>query len=80
LTPRWYVAVRVGYLSTNGDTADAYEMAAGFRPDTHQIVKLGCEIQHDDKSGQTNRSIMVQLVTTLHPLSLAWDRPRANSK
>jgi hypothetical protein len=34
------------------------------------------EIQHDDPWGETNRAVMVQLVTTIHPLSLAWDLPQ----
>jgi hypothetical protein len=77
LAPRWYAAVRSGYLTTNGDTAETYEMAAGFRPNTHQIIKLGYEIQHDDRLGQTNHAVLVQLVTTIHPLSLGWDLPHA---
>ena len=75
LAPRWYVAARAGYLTMNRDLAESYEVATGFRPNTHQIVKLSYEIQHDDLSGQTNRAVMVQLVTTIHPLSLAWDLP-----
>ena len=73
LAPRWYAAVRAGYLTMNRDLAASYEVAAGFRPNTRQIIKLSYEIQHDDQSGQTNRAVMVQLVTTIHPLSLAWD-------
>lgn len=80
LAPRWYAALRVGYQTTNGVTAEAYEMAAGFRPDTHQLIKLGYEIQQNEQPGQVNRSIMVQLVTTIHPLSRAWDLPHAGSK
>jgi hypothetical protein len=55
-------------------------MAVGFRPNTHQIIKLGYEIQDDHRPGQTNRAVMVQLVTTIHPLSLAWDLPHANHR
>jgi hypothetical protein len=75
LAPRWYAALRAGYLTMNRDLAESYEVAAGFRPNTRQIIKLSYEIQHDDQSGQTNRAVMVQLVTTIHPLSLAWDLP-----
>jgi hypothetical protein len=70
LAPRWYAAARTGYLTMNRDLAESYEVAAGFRPNTHQIIKLSYEIQHDDL-----RAVMVQLVTTIHPLSLAWDLP-----
>jgi hypothetical protein len=54
----------------NRDLAESYEVAAGFHPNTRQIIKLSYEIQHNDQSGQTNRAVMVQLVTTIHPLSL----------
>jgi hypothetical protein len=72
LTPRWYAATRVGYLSTNGSREDVYEMAVGFRPGIHELIKLGYEIDHNAKPGQLNRIIMVQIVTTIHPISLAW--------
>jgi hypothetical protein len=47
-------------------------MAAGFRPGTHQLIKFGYEIDHNAGSGQLNRVIMAQVVTTIHPISLAW--------
>jgi len=72
LTPRWYVATRAGYLCTNGSCEDVYEMAAGFRPGAHQLIKLGYEIDHYAKSGQLDRDVMVQLVTSVHPINLAW--------
>ena len=72
LTPRWYLAARDGYLSTNGDCQQLFEMAAGFRPGAHELVKFGYEVERDGKSGQVNRISMVQFVTTLHPISLAW--------
>lgn len=72
LSPRWYAAVRGGYLFTNGNGEEVYEMAVGFRPGTHELIKLEYEIEHNDQSGQLNRFIMVQLVTTVHPISLAW--------
>jgi hypothetical protein len=78
LAPRWYVAARAGYLTMNRDLAESYEVATGFRPNTHQIIKLSYEIQHDDLLGQTNRAVMVQLVTSIHPLSLGWDLPHTS--
>ena len=72
LTPRLYVAARDGYLSTNGDCQQVYEVAVGFRPGVQELVKLGYEVEHDDKSGQLNRIVMVQFVTTAHPFSLVW--------
>jgi hypothetical protein len=29
-------------------------------------------VDRDSVSGQINRNVMVQLVTTVHPISLAW--------
>jgi hypothetical protein len=65
-----FTAVRAGYLTMNRELAESYEVAAGFRPNTRQISKLSYEIQHDDQSGQTNRAVMVQPVTTI-PLSVS---------
>lgn len=72
LSPRWYAAVRGGYLFTNGNGQEVYEMAAGFRPGIHELIKLGYEIEQNEKSGQINRFTMVQFVTTIHPISLGW--------
>jgi hypothetical protein len=72
LSPRWYAAVREGYLITNGDREDVYEVAAGYTAATHELVKLGYEIQRNAGSGQIDRIAMLQLVTTVHPVSLAW--------
>lgn len=75
LSPRWYVAVRDGYLSTKGslnDIEEVYELAAAYRASTHELIKLGYEIQDNATPGHVNRFLMVQLVTTVHPLSLAW--------
>jgi hypothetical protein len=72
LTPRWYVAVRDGYLCTNGDCQQVYEGAAGFRPGVHELVKFGYEVERDGNSGHLNPIAMVQFVTTVHPFSLGW--------
>ena len=72
LSPRWYAAMRVGYLCTNGNCEDLYQMAAAFRPGAHQLIKLEYEIDRNALPGQINRIIMAQIVTTIHPISLAW--------
>jgi hypothetical protein len=75
LSPRWFVAVRDGYLFTKGIWAnheEVYEIAAGYRASTHELIKFGYEIQDNSTPGQINRFLMVQLVTTVHPISLAW--------
>jgi hypothetical protein len=73
LHPRWYVAERSGYLHTSyGFGGETYEAVAGYRPNAHQIVKMGYGIEHVLPVGNLAKTFTVQLVTTLHPLSLAW--------
>ncbi len=70
LGPRWYVAGRGGYTSAFGNSFNL-ETAAGFRPDTHQIVKVSYEFEHFDSGAyRTNRTFALQLVTSVHPLAL----------
>ncbi len=46
LNPRWYAAVRAGYLRTNASPgSETYEIAAGFRPNTHQLLKFSYQVQ-----------------------------------
>jgi hypothetical protein len=73
LHPRWYIAARAGYLhgsyKSGGET---YEASVGFRPDSFQLIKVGYSVQHNSDVGDFYRILGVQLVTSLHPLSLAW--------
>jgi hypothetical protein len=70
LHPRWYVAHRTEYLtSSSTPTLQSYQMVAAFRPGTRQIVKLGYGLDHS--SGRLSRVFQLQLVTTLHPLSVS---------
>jgi hypothetical protein len=64
--------VREGYLSTNGSRQDIFEVAAGYRPGVHELIKFGYELQHNAASGLMNGSVVAQFVTTVHPVSLAW--------
>lgn len=71
LHPRWYIAARAGYLHGSYDSGgETWEAAAGFRPNTHQLVKIGYALERDE--GALYHTVGIQLVTTLHPLSLAW--------
>ena len=73
LHPRWYVAGRAGYLHTSyGFGGETYEAVAGFRPNTHQLIKAGYELARNSKSGALSGAVTFQLVTTVHPLSLAY--------
>lgn len=73
LHPRWYVAARVGYLHGSYESGgETYEVAVGFRPNAHQLIKVGYALEREDDEGDFYHMVGVQLVTTLHPLSLAW--------
>jgi hypothetical protein len=75
LNPRWYVAARIAYVRASaGPPRQVYEAVAGFRPDRHQIVKLGYEIQQGPAfRGLHANTLSAQLVTTFHVISLARD-------
>ncbi|HLK48782.1 MAG TPA: hypothetical protein VKT49_11640 [Bryobacteraceae bacterium] len=75
LDPRWYVASRLGYIHASaGPPRQVYEAVAGFRPNRHQLVKLGYEIQQGPAIHGAHRNVLaVQLVTTLHAISIAHD-------
>lgn len=74
LTPRWYVAARVGYLHGYYDSGcETYETVAGFRPNTHQLIKFGYMLARERASGMLEPVWSAELVTTLHPLSMAWN-------
>jgi hypothetical protein len=73
LTPRWYGAVRVGYERFNeAPGSETYEFAAGYRPNTHQLIKFGYTIQHGSEYPGTRGNIAaVEFVTSFRALSLA---------
>ena len=75
LTPRWYAAVRVGYLRASAfPGSESYELAAGFRPNTHQLLKFGYQIQHGVAFPGTQGNVAaVELVTFFRAFSLAKD-------
>jgi hypothetical protein len=75
LHPRWYVAARAGYLRSNMGLPDKnYEAAVGFRPNVHQLIKVGYELSEGPKTRNTYaNTIAVQLVTVLRPISVARD-------
>ena len=73
LSPRWYVAARTGFLHTSYNSGgETYEVAAGYRPNSWQLIKAGYMLERERGPGVWEREFGVQLVTTLHPLSLAW--------
>jgi hypothetical protein len=73
LSPRWYVAARSGFLHASYNSGgETYEAAAGYRPNSWQLIKVGYMLERERGSGVLDRELGVQLVTTLNPLSLAW--------
>ncbi|MEX2260419.1 MAG: hypothetical protein WD696_00630 [Bryobacteraceae bacterium] len=74
LHPRWYVATRLGYLRDNYNELETYEAAAGFRPNRHQLIKVGYQIQKGpDIRGTLGNTFAVQLVSVFRPISIARD-------
>lgn len=68
LTPRWYVASRIGYASaTFGGTTTRYEFAGGYRASRHELIKVGYQLNHHNTGSVTNENTFaVQVITTLH--------------
>jgi len=73
LSPRWSVAGRGGYTDDSfSGFKESYEAVGAFRPNRLQIVKVGYELRHQGQSAIAfDHSFIVQLVTSLHLLSLA---------
>jgi hypothetical protein len=73
LNPRWYVAVRPGYLRASAFQGyQVYETAVGFRPNAHQLVKLEYEIEQGPTiSGTLYNTLAIQVVTQFRVISLA---------
>lgn len=66
LHPRWYIAGRAGYArATAGPPLEVYEVAVGYRPGAHQVLKAGYEIQHGPGiRGTLANALVVQVVTS----------------
>jgi hypothetical protein len=72
LHPRLYLAVREGFLHCNAQAGEeSYELTAGFRLNTHQLMKAGFIIG-TTSAGELHRTFGLQLITTVHPFSRAW--------
>ncbi len=68
LSPRWYVAVRGGFSSSNAaGKAHSVETAGGFRPNRHQLIKMSYEFEHHSTGPYHNENTLaLQIVTTFH--------------
>lgn len=73
LSPRWFVAARVGYIhSVVFSGSDTFEGAVGFRASRDELVKAGYLVTRAQRNGALDKMVLLQFVTTVHPLSLAW--------
>ena len=75
LNPRWYAAGRVGYLRANAfPGSQTYEFAAGFRPNTYQLIKFGyTSRQGAQYPGALGNTAAIEFVTSFRAISLARD-------
>jgi len=75
LNPRWYAATRIGYQRFSAAPgSQSYEFAAGFRPNTHQLIKLGYTIQRGAEfPGTLGNIAAIEFVTSFRAISLARD-------
>ena len=73
LTPRWYAASRIGYVRPHTyPGSQTYEFAAGFRPNAHQLIKVGYTIQQGAQYIGTQGNVAaIEWVTSLPALSFA---------
>jgi hypothetical protein len=73
LRPRWYLATRLGFMRANVFPGwQSYEAAVGFRPGTHELVKVEYEIEQGPAiHGTQKNTLAIQFVTTLRPLSIS---------
>jgi hypothetical protein len=68
LSPRWFLALRGGYSTTNAAGNErTVETAAGFRVNRLQLLKVGYENDHYSSGTEQNDNVLaIQFVTTLH--------------
>jgi hypothetical protein len=71
--PRWFLAQRTGYVSNSAaPTVQRFEAVAGFRPCPREIIKVGYGVDHvSGLGGGWEPTFQLQVVTMLHPLSVA---------
>jgi hypothetical protein len=73
LSPHWYVAGRAGYLHSRVNSGgETYEVAVGYRPGVHELIKAGYAVERVTRTGDLAPVVLVQFVGTLHPFSAAW--------
>jgi hypothetical protein len=73
LHPRWYLTTRLGYIRPNLFPGwQSYEAAVGYRPGTHELVKVEYEVKQGPTIvGTQQNTLAIQFVTTLQALSIS---------
>jgi hypothetical protein len=73
LNPRWYAAARIGYmLPVHYEGCESYEMAVGFRPNAHQVLKFGYTFVHYTlASDPPDHLVTIQFVTNFKAFGFA---------
>jgi hypothetical protein len=67
LSPRWYIAGRIGLTQANGMATRNLETAAGFRINRSQLLKLDYETRYRNIGTQhMEYTLAFQFLTTLH--------------
>lgn len=67
LGPRWYVAMRSGFTSSNAaGKMQSFETAGGFRPNRHQLIKVAYQYEHYGTGEYVENTLGIQLVSTFH--------------
>jgi len=68
LSPRWYLATRIGYTGANASgKTKCLETAAGFRLNRFQLIKTEYEYEHySTGTVQNDNALAIQFVTTFH--------------
>ncbi len=75
LNARWYAATRIGFTRPYGyPGSETYEFVAGFRPNAHQLIKVGYTIQQGaEYPGTLGNVAAIEYVTAFRAISLARD-------
>ena len=73
LNARWFVSGRVGYAHSNVASGNqTFEAAAGFRVGRNELIKAEYFVSRAQRNGALEKTLLMQFVTTVHPLSMAW--------
>jgi hypothetical protein len=75
LNPRWYAAVRLGYIASNYEPErQVHEFAVGYRAADATLVKIAYQMQRaSNPAAPAGNTLALQVVHSLHVLSIGRD-------